>query len=116
MASLTLVGTIHWDPNGLPRLMETLERESPHIITLEMSEYGVAFRERGGPSLKEKLFDILQGLYGKSTQKESGKLDRPQSAFKIRAIRAILLALELPFEFRADRDIHGSSSKCSRRR
>ena len=72
MSSLTLVGTIHWDPNGLPRLMETLERESPDIITLEMSEYGVAFREMTGPSLKEKLFDILQGLHEKTTQKESG--------------------------------------------
>jgi hypothetical protein len=60
MVSLTLVGTIHRDPNGLPRLKEILERKCPDIITLEMSEYGVAFRERAGPRLKERLFDTSQ--------------------------------------------------------
>lgn len=62
MASLTLVGTIHRNPNGLPGLMEVLEGESPDIITVEMSEFGVTFRERTGPRLKEKLSDILRGL------------------------------------------------------
>ena len=101
MVSLTLVGTIHRDPSGLPRLMETLERESPEIITLEMSEYGVGFRERNGPRLKEKLFDIIQGLHEKPDQKQREKLDRPQNPFEIGPIHAILLTLELPFEFRA---------------
>ena len=101
MASLTLVGTIHRDPSGLPRLMEALERESPDIITLEMSEYGVGFRERNGPRLKEKLFNIIQGLHEKKGQKQRGKLNRPQNLFENGAIRAILLTLELPFEFRA---------------
>jgi len=101
MVSLTLVGTIHGDPNGLSRFMEILERESPDIITLEMSEYGVAFRERISPRLKEKLFDILEGLHGKAAQKQKGKLDRPQNPLKIGAIQAMLQALELPFEFRA---------------
>ena len=53
MSCLTLVGTIHRDPNGLPRLMETLERETLDIITLEMSEYGGAFRESIGHRLEE---------------------------------------------------------------
>ena len=103
MASLTLVGTIHRDPNGLPRLMETLEREAPHIISLEMSEYGVAFRERAAPRLKERLLEILQGLHGKWGHKHDRKSNRPQNLLKIEAIRAILLTLELPFEFRAVR-------------
>jgi hypothetical protein len=55
MASLTLVVTIHRDPNGLPRLMEFLEGESPDIVTVEMSEYGVGFRESVGLHLKERL-------------------------------------------------------------
>ncbi|NIS63371.1 MAG: hypothetical protein GTO13_22590 [Proteobacteria bacterium] len=101
MISLTLVGTIHRDPNGLPRLMEILERESPDIITLEMSEYSVAFREKMGPYLKGKLFQILQSLHGKFTRKQRGKLHRPNNPFQIGAIQAILQALELPFEFRA---------------
>ena len=101
MVSLTLVGTIHRDPKGLPRLMETLERESPDIITLEMSEYGVAFRERNGFRLKERLFDILRGLHEKSTQNQRGKIEWPQNPLEIGAIRAILLTLELPFEFMA---------------
>ena len=101
MVSLTLVGTIHRDPNGIPRLTEILERESPDIITLEMSEYGVAFRERNGFHLKQRLFDILRTLHEKSAQKERGKRDRSQTPFEIGAIRAILLTLELPFEFRA---------------
>jgi hypothetical protein len=101
MVSLTLVGTIHRDPNGLPRLMETLESEAPDIITVEMSEYGVAFRERISPRLKQKLFDILEGLHGKSAQRQKGKLDRPQNPFEMGAIQAILHTLELPFEFMA---------------
>jgi hypothetical protein len=103
MACLTLVGTIHRDPNGLPRLMETLERHAPDIITLEMSEYGVAFRERTAPRLKGKLLEILKGLHEKWGQKQDRKPDRPQNPLKIGAIRAILLTLELPFEFRAVR-------------
>jgi hypothetical protein len=101
MVSLTLVGTIHRDPNGLPRLKEILERKCPDIITLEMSEYGVAFRERAGPRLKERLFDTLQGLHEKKGQKETGKVNRPQKPSEITAINSTLLALELPFEFRA---------------
>jgi hypothetical protein len=101
MVSLTLVGTIHRDPNGLPRLAEILERESPDIITLEMSEYGLAFRERTGPCLKGKLFEILHGLHEKSPQKQKGKLHRLKNPFEIGAIQAILQILELPFEFKA---------------
>ncbi|MFB0506222.1 MAG: hypothetical protein ACETWT_05795 [Thermodesulfobacteriota bacterium] len=101
MVSLTLVGTIHRDPNGLSRLTETLERESPDIITLEMSEYGVGFRERTGPHLKGKLFEILRGLHQKSVQKEKRKLGRPKNPSEIGAIRAILHTLDLPFEFKA---------------
>lgn len=99
MVSLTLVGTIHRNPNGLPRLMETLERESPDIITLEMSEYGVAFRERNGFLLKERLFGIVQGLHEKSAHKEGEKHDKSYNPFEIGPIQAILLTLELPFEF-----------------
>ncbi len=101
MVSLILIGTIHRDTNGIPRLMETLRRESPDIITLEMSEYGVAFRERNGFHLKQRLFDILRVLHEKSAQKGSEKRDRSQTPFEIGTIRAILLTLELPFEFRA---------------
>jgi len=101
MVSLTLVGTIHRDPNGLPRLKEILERECPDIITLEMNEYGVVFRERAGPRLKERLFDTLKGLHEKKGQKERGKVNRPQKPSEITAINSTLLTLELPFEFRA---------------
>jgi len=110
MVSLTLVGTIHRNPNGLPRLMETLERESPDIITLEMSEYGVAFREKNGFRLKERLFSIVQGLQEKSAQKERGKRDRSHNPLAIGPIRAILLTLELPFEFNA------AKTYCERKR
>jgi cellobiose-specific phosphotransferase system component IIB len=81
--------------------METLERESPDIITLEMSEYGVAFRERNGFRLKERLFSIIQGLHEKSAHKEKEKHDKSHNPFEIGPIRAILLTLELPFEFTA---------------
>jgi len=103
MGTLTLVGTIHRDPNGFPRLMEILEGESPDIITLEMSEYGVGFRKRNGPRLREKLFDILRGLSGESIQRERGKSNKSRSPFEAGAIGAILLLLELPFEFRTIR-------------
>lgn len=103
MGSLTLVGTIHRDPDGLARLMEILEDESPEIITLEMSEFGVGFRERTGPRLREKVFYILKGFSGESIQSERGKPSNPRGPFEAGAIGAILLTLELPFEFRAVR-------------
>lgn len=101
MGTLTLVGTIHRDPNGFTRLTEILEGESPEIITLEMSEYGVSFREMTGPRLREKLFELLRGFSGESVQRERGKPNKCRAPFEGGAIGAILLTLELPFEFQA---------------
>ena len=110
MPPLTLVGTIHHDPKGLPRLMGILERESPEIVTLEMSEYGVSFRERHGPRLRERVFHILQDLREESTNQHMEEIKGSRTSLEIGAIQAILLTLELPFEFEAVR------AYCSRNR
>jgi hypothetical protein len=101
MGSLTLVGTIHRDPHGFPKLMEILEGESPDIITVEVSEYGVAFRERNGPRLKERLFQILRGPGDIRETSQGGNPRGPQNPFQAETVVPILLTVELPYEFRA---------------
>jgi hypothetical protein len=99
MPPLTLVGTIHHDPKGLPRLTGILERESPEIVTLEMSEYGVSFRERHAPRLRDRVFSILQRLREEATNQHGEEIKGSQTSLEIGAIQGILLTLELPFEF-----------------
>jgi hypothetical protein len=88
-------------PNGFQRLMEVLERESPEFITLEMSEYGMSFRERHGSRLKERVFYILKDLREESTNRRMKEIENLQTPLERDEIRAILLTREIPLEFKA---------------
>jgi len=81
--------------------MEVLEGESPDIVTVEMSEYGVSFRESIGLHLKERLLDILHVLRERPGRKNRRELDTARNPSHIGPVEDILLTLELPFEFRA---------------
>jgi len=52
---LTLVGTVHLDPDGPAFLTRLLEELRPDAVTVEVSEYALEFRRSLGPELLARL-------------------------------------------------------------
>ncbi|HOX45306.1 MAG TPA: hypothetical protein PK668_17045 [Myxococcota bacterium] len=52
---LTLVGTVHLDPDGPALLTRLLEELGPEAVTVEVSEYALEFRRTLGPELLARL-------------------------------------------------------------
>jgi hypothetical protein len=52
---LTLVGTVHLDPDGAAHLTRLLDGLRPEAITVEVSEYALEFRRSLGPELLARL-------------------------------------------------------------
>lgn len=94
---LTLIGTVHREPEGYQRLSRLLRRLQPHRLTLEMSPYALDYRlSRSGERL-ERLERILDRI--------AVTCDRPRSELAAHpAIREIRTLLALPFEYRAADD------------
>jgi len=99
MATLTLLGTVHRDPQGITRLGKDLARLKPHVITLEFSRYGLTFRRRRKKILTEKL---LQGLL---EIRETETLGIPELKDLLRStgIGGIAALIDLPFEYKGAR-------------
>lgn len=57
--SLVLVGVIHRDPEGEERLIGLLEELGPDGLSVELSPWGLLWRERKAKALKEKLDWLL---------------------------------------------------------
>lgn len=87
---LILVGVVHRDPEGQRLLERELERLAPSAITVELSPYGLLWREKHSARCLSKLHSILQRL--------------PPPKRLHREIQFIRLALELPFEYRASKN------------
>lgn len=84
---LTLVGTIHLDPEGFPRLILLLERLRPQVISVEVSHYALKFRRQHGQRLRERLSGF---------RRPDGTLPE--------GLAAVEAQLEIPFEYRAAHD------------
>jgi hypothetical protein len=99
MSRLTLIGTVHRDPGGLTVLVEDLARLSPHVITLELSCYGLRYRLQGKRYLANQLLRGLREIRGadKWCVRELKKLLRSTGIGGIRAL------LDLPFEYKGAR-------------
>lgn len=99
MSGLTLIGTVHRDPGGLTVLVEDLTRLSPHVITLELSCYGLRYRLHGKRYLGDQLLRSLHRIRGADTWcvRELKKLLRATGIGGIRAL------LDLPFEYKGAR-------------
>jgi hypothetical protein len=91
---LTLIGTVHRDPQGHQHLFSLLEQLQPQLITLEMSPYALQYRLMRGRPQFLRLQRILERL-----ARETGRsLQQLQSH---QAVRDIYKLLKLPYEYQA---------------
>jgi len=79
-----MIGVAHLDPRGEARLLQALRQWKPDLITLEVSEYAVAFRRENGERLRQKLLALTD-----SDQRAHGQ------------IAALFAKLQIPFEVTA---------------
>jgi hypothetical protein len=96
MPRLTLLGTIHRDPQGLTRLKQALNGLNPRVITLEFSTYGLKYRLEKKSSLSHCLLRGLHELHGADCLR-LGALKKLLRTTGIGGIRALL---DLPFEYK----------------
>jgi hypothetical protein len=52
---LLLIGTVHGDPDGMARLHGLLKEEEPGLVAVEVSPYGLSYRQRYGRRLQRVL-------------------------------------------------------------
>jgi hypothetical protein len=52
---LLLIGTVHGDPDGMARLLGLLKKEEPGLVAVEVSPYGLSYRQRYGRRLQRLL-------------------------------------------------------------
>jgi hypothetical protein len=88
---LLLIGTVHNDPQGAVRLFELLRKERPSEVLVEVSPYGLSFRQRNGRRLRRILGRRLRHL---TRGQNVGWKAWGQ-------IRSIFLQMDMPFEYRA---------------
>lgn len=88
--ALFLVGVVHRDPRGYGKLFRLLEALAPEAITVELSPFGLLWREKEGRRLLEKLNGMLRGF--------------PPGAWDHAEVILLRLTLELPFEYLASCD------------
>jgi len=84
MQGLTLVGTVHLDPQGHAALLALLHELKPDAVTVEVSAYAVEYRRTAGPELLARLEPFRQS---------DGSLPRP--------MHAVVAQLRPPFEYTA---------------
>ena len=88
---LILIGTVHGDPDGMVRLLQLLRYENPVQVTVEVSPYGLCFRQRRGRRLLRLLARRFRRIACASDfpMKEWGQ------------VQAISAQMGFPFEYRA---------------
>jgi len=88
---LILVGTVHGDPDGMVLLLQLLRHENPVQVTVEISPYGLSFRQRRG----RRLLRLL-ARRGRRIACGSGSDMRMWGQFQ-----AISAQFRFPFEYKA---------------
>jgi hypothetical protein len=96
MPRLTLIGTIHRDPQGLVRLVQALKSLNPHVITLEFSTYGLRYRLKKKRSLNHCLLRGLHEIHGI----DGLRLGALKELLRTTGIGGIRAQLALPFEYK----------------
>lgn len=84
MKGLTLVGTVHLDPEGHAALLALLHDLKPDAVTVEVSSYAIEYRRTAGPELLGRLEPF---------RLPEGNLPRP--------MHAVVAQLRPPFEYTA---------------
>jgi hypothetical protein len=88
---LLLIGSVHGDPDGMARLLGLLKKEEPGLVAVEVSPYGLSYRQRYSRRLQRLLKRRLRRAadhHGVSW-KEWGQF------------QAIVSQLSFPFEYKA---------------
>jgi hypothetical protein len=88
---LILIGTVHGDPDGMPSLLRLLRHENPVQVAVEVSPYGLSFRQRNGRRLLRLLARRLRRIASAS--------DSPMKRWG--PVQAISAQIRFPFEYRA---------------
>jgi hypothetical protein len=88
---LLLIGTVHGDPDGMLRLLGLLKKEEPGLVAVEVSPYGLSYRQRRGRRLERVLRRRLRRV-----AKRHGLLWEQWGQFQ-----AVVAQLSFPFEYRA---------------
>jgi hypothetical protein len=96
MPRLTLLGTVHRDPQGFAKLTQALKGLNPGVITLEFSIYGLKYRLEKKSPLSHCLLRGLRELLGADCRR-LGALKKLLRTTGIGGIRALL---DLPFEYK----------------
>ena len=99
MSKLTLLGTVHRDPQGLTKLVKDLARLKPDVITLEFSRYGLTYRRRKKKILTERF---LQGLL-EIRATETLRISELKNLLRATGIGGIAALIDLPFEYKGAR-------------
>lgn len=99
MGTLTLLGTVHRDPQGMTKLVKDLAKLKPHVITLEFSRYGLTYRRRRKKILTEKLLQGLRDIQ----QTETLRIFELKDLLRSTGIGGIAALLDLPFEYKGAR-------------
>lgn len=84
-----MLGIIHRDGQCENILLEYLEKKRPDIITLELSNYGLAFRERMGNFYKKRLEENIK------------KIGVDKKALLNRHIKDMVAFVSIPYEYKA---------------
>jgi len=79
-----IIGVAHLDPQGESRLLRAFRQWKPDLITLEVSEYAIAFRRDNGERLRQKLLALTEPIHDAHGQ-----------------IAALFAKLQIPFEVTA---------------
>jgi hypothetical protein len=87
---LILIGSVHRDPHGAVKLINLLAQERPVALAVEVSPYGLAYRQRNSRRLRRRLIRKVKRLAGSLgvSWRDWGQ------------INAIRIQLALPFEYR----------------
>jgi hypothetical protein len=88
---LLLIGTVHGDPDGMDRLIGLLNKAEPALVAVEMSPYGLSYRQRYGRRFQRLLRRRL-----KLVAERHGVSWEPWGQFQ-----AISSQLSFPFEYKA---------------
>lgn len=91
-----LIGVIHRDKEGAFFLRERLFEIRPHIITLELSKYGLNFRKRYGSFYKKRLSELFEEL------KEEGKESKEELKERLFSF------FDIPYEYEVAKE-YGST-------
>lgn len=83
-----MIGIIHRDSQCAVKLAEWLEEKQPDVITIELSNFGLAFREKMGDFYKKNLEENLK------------RLNMDTNAMLNHYIEDIKKYIEIPYEYR----------------